>query len=603
MISTYRRIFSLLSRRDRRIFAVVIASMLAAGAAEVVGVAAIIPLLAVIADPAIVETNPVLARAYALGGFDDVRSFLGALCVGVFVALLGSVGVRIASSYATARFTRGIVVTLTQSLLEKYLRNPYEWYLARHSSDLSKTLLSETTEVVNGAIAPSMKLLSDLIVCTTMVLFLVRLEPVGALVTTALVGGGFLLFYWRLRRMLERTGEDRRVANRERYQIAQEALGGIKDVKVLDLEETYIRRFHNPSRRVARHAAKLQIVGQLPRYVLEACGFGGMLLFLFVLLTRSDGDPSAVLPILGAFALAGMRLLPNLQSLFRSSTQMRFNRSALDALFDELRETTGSRPAPAGPTPLRLASALELDAVTYAYPNAPAPSLSDVSLRIEARTTCGFVGPTGAGKTTLVDVVLGLLPPTSGRLLVDGKPIDGATVRAWQRTIGYVQQNVHLVDDTIAANIAFGLPPEKVDAEMVRRAARLASLDAFVEGLADGYATVIGDRGARISGGQRQRIGIARALYRDPDVIVFDEATSALDTVTERAVMDAIAALGGTKTILVVTHRLSTVAACDRIFVMRDGRLEAQGTYGELEARGGTFAELVAGARAPEAVA
>ena len=597
MLITYRRIFSLLSARDRRNFVVVIGMMLLAGAAEVVGVAAIIPLFAVIAQPEVVQENGVLAHLYDRGGFDDTRSFLGALCLTVFVVLLVSVVVRVATNYLTARFTRGVVLTLSQALLTKYLRNPYEWYLARHSADLSKTLLSETKEVVNGSITPAMRFISDAIVCVTMVAFLVRLEPVGALVTAGMVGGAFALIYWHLRTMLERIGEDRREANRERFQIAQEALGGIKDVKVMELEETYIRRFYGPSRRLARHMAALQLVGELPRFLLEALGFGGMLLFLFILLSTTDGDPATVLPVLGAFAMAGLRLLPTVQSLFRSSTQMRFHQSAVDALFAELHEVTGPTPDPADGTALPLRRTLALDRVTYAYPKAPSQSLRDVSLTIPARTSIGFVGPTGSGKTTLVDVVLGLLPPRSGRLLVDGVTIDRGNVRAWQRSIGYVQQHVHLVDDTVAGNIAFGLTAGDVDMAAVERAARLASLHDFVAGLPDGYATMVGEKGARLSGGQRQRIGIARALYRDPDVIVFDEATSALDTVTERAVMDAIGTLGGTKTILVVTHRLSTVEACDQVVVMRGGRIEAQGTHADLAGRGGTFGDLLTGRR------
>lgn len=601
MIHTYRRIFTLLSVRDRRAFLAVVAMMLAAGVAEVVGVASIIPLLAVIADPELVRSQGLLSSLYERGGFSDARTFLAALCLAVFCVVILSVAVRVTSNYYIARFTRGVVLTLSQSLLTKYLRNPYEWYLARHSADLAKTLLSETREVVAGSISPAMRFLSDTIVCTTMILFLVRLEPMGALVTAGLVGVSFMAIYWRLRALLGRLGEDRRQANREQFQIAQEALGGIKEVKILDLEEVYIKRFYGPSRRLARHMATLQVISELPRYILEALGFGGMLLFLLALLSTSGGDPAAVLPILGAFALAGMRILPNVQSLFRSSTQMRFHRSALEALFLELREVTGPRPAPAGTVALKVEDAIVLDHVDYRYPSAAVPSLDDVSLRIPARTSCAFVGPTGAGKTTLVDLVLGLLPPQSGRLLVDGTVVDGANVRAWQSSIGYVQQSVHLVDDTIAANIAFGIPPEKVDAEMVAQAARLASLDDFVRTLPAGYDTMVGDRGTRLSGGQRQRIGIARALYRDPDVIVFDEATSALDTVTERAVMEAIARLGGLKTLIIVSHRLSTVQGCDRIFVMRNGKLEAEGTYRELAARGGTFGELLEGAQALDA--
>ena len=596
MLETYRRIFTLLSPRDRRIFVIVILLMLAAGAAEVVGVAAIIPLLAVVAEPAAVQREGILGRAYRLGGFEDVNAFLGALCLVVFGVLLVSITVRVASTYATARFTRGVVLTLSQALLTQYLRNPYEWYLTRHTADLGKSLLSETKEVVNGSIRPAMQFISDGIVAVTLIGFLIKLEPVGALVTAGMVGAAFALIYWRLHRLLRSVGADRRRAVKERFQITQEALGGIKEVKVLGLEEAYIKRFYGPSRRLARHQATLQLVGELPRFALEALGFGGMLLFLFVLLVSNEGQLSVVLPILGAFALAGLRLLPTVQVLFRSSAQMRFHQPAIEALFDELDADTGpglgARDGPAVP----LREALRLEGLTYRYPGAEADGLRGVNLTIPARSSFGFVGPTGAGKTTLIDVILGLLPPTEGRLSVDGVEVTHENRRAWQRSIGYVQQSVHLVDDTIAANIAFGEKPSGVHREDVEHASRLANLHDFVVSLPEGYDTKIGERGVRLSGGQRQRIAIARALYRDPDVIVFDEATSALDTVTERAVMDAIASLHGEKTLIVVTHRLSTVAACDQVVVMREGRIEAVGPYAELAGRGGTFGALLASA-------
>lgn len=602
MVRTYRQILSVLSGRDRRRFAFVIALMLAAGVADVVGVAAIIPLLAVLADPGVIEGSPLLARAYALGGFTSVRGFLGTLCVAAFAVLTVAVAVRVAAKYAAARFTRGVVLTLSQSLLTKYLRNPYEWHLGRHSSDLAKSLLAEIQEVVQGSVKPAMRFVSDGVAAAAMVAFLFYLEPGGALLVGGLVAGSFALVQSRLRRLLERLGEDRRRATRERFKIIQESLTGIKDVKILDLEDTYIDRFHHPSRRIAQHQATLELVAELPRYLLELLAFGGMLIFLFVLILMSQGDLGTVLPVFGAFTLAGLRLLPAVQVLFQSSARMRFGLPALDGLLAELREATGPGLEGARGHALPLHRELALENVRYAYPGAAAPILDGVSLRIPARTSCGFVGPTGAGKTTILDVILGLLSPSDGRLTVDGIPIDRTNLRAWQGSIGYVQQSIHLIDDTIAANIAYGVPTEKIDREAARRAARQASLHDFVETLPAGYDTVVGERGARLSGGQRQRLGIARALYRDPEVIVFDEATSALDTVTERAVMEALGALGGTRTVIVVTHRLSTVAACDKIAVIVDGRVDAEGTYADLARSNATFRTLL-GDAAPSPVA
>lgn len=600
MIQTYRRILSLLSNRDGRMFIPVVILLLIAGVADVVGVAAIIPLLAVIADPAIVEQNSLLARAFAWGGFEDVRSFLGVLCLAVFGVLVLAVAVRVVARYAVARFTRGVVLTLSMQLLKKYLRNPYEWHLMQHSSALAKGLLSEVKEVVAGSITPAMRFVSDGVSAAAMVAFLFYLEPIGALIVSLLVGGTFALVHSRLRTLLHRIGEDRRVATRERFQITQESLSGIKDVKVMDLEETYIQRFRDPSRRLAQHEATLMLVSELPRYLLELLAFGGMLIFLYVLLLVTTGDLADVLPVFGAFTLAGLRLMPAVQTLFQSTAKMRFGAPALEALFADLREETGLRPARAAGRKMRLDGALVLDGISYSYPGASRPSLTDVSLTIPARSSVGFVGPTGAGKTTLLDVILGLLTPEAGGMTVDGIPIDRTNLRAWQRSVGYVPQEINLVDDTVAANIAFGVEAGSIDRDAVIRAARLASLDGFVGDLPDGYDTMVGERGTRLSGGQRQRLGIARALYRDPAVIVFDEATSALDTVTERLVMEAIGALGGTRTVIVVAHRLSTVMTCDKIVVLNGGRLEAEGPFDDVAYRSETLRALLASARTPE---
>ena len=592
MFQTYRRIFTLLSRRDQRNFVVLIGLLLVSGAAEVAGIAVVIPLIAVITDPSVVEQNPLLSWGYRAGGFETVRGFLGALCLAVFLVVVASVTVRAATSYAIARFIRTVVLNLSLALFTTYLRHPYEWFLQRHSADLAKTLLSETKEVVDGSVGPAMRLIAEAITCGAIIVFLLRLEPLGALVATVVVGSAFALLYRQLRRMLERIGEARRIANGERFQISQEALGGIKDVKMLSLEETYIRRFYDPSARQARYQAVAQIAGELPRYALEALAFGGMLIVLFVLLSTSSQGLSYVLPVFGAFALAGLRLLPTIQIMFRSATQMRFVAPALDALMGELAKRAPPAPPPTG-DPVALRREIALEGLRYSYPGAAAPSLRDVTLTIPARTSCGFVGPTGAGKTTVIDLLLGLLTPQEGRIVVDGVPIEDGNRRAWQRAIGYVQQSVHLVDDTIASNIAFGVARDRIDRAAVERAARQAALHDFIATLPDGYETRIGERGTRLSGGQRQRIGIARALYRDPDVLVLDEATSALDTVTERAVMEEVGLLGGTKTVIVITHRLSTVARCDQIVVMRDGRIEATGSYEALSDTEGTFTELL----------
>ena len=409
------------------------------------------------------------------------------------------------------------------------------------------------------------------------------------------LGGAYTAVYLGVRNYLSRMGHERLAGNRERFKTIQEVLSGIKEVKVNGLETAYLQKFRAAADRVARRKATNNIIGQLPRQVFEAVTLGGMLIVLMMMLARSQDDISKVVAIVGLYSFAGLRLLPALQIIYLSLTKITFGRAGLDALHADLTMTSAQNAAARSrdTAPLPLRERLELRDVTYAYPGSSRSALVDVTLSIPARTTVGFVGATGAGKTTIVDVILGLLGPLQGEVLVDGTPIGRDNVRAWQRTIGYVPQHIFLADDTVAANIAFGVPPHKIDMRTVKDAARYAELHAFVtEELPQGYETAIGERGVRLSGGQRQRVAIARALYHDPDVLILDEATSSLDNLTEEAVMDALHNLAHVKTILLIAHRLSTVRACDRIFLLAHGRLEAFGTFDELLTHNAGFKKL-----------
>lgn len=347
---------------------------------------------------------------------------------------------------------------------------------------------------------------------------------------------------------------------------------------------------------MARTGVSSALVGEMPSFVMQAVVFGGMLLVVLYLIVTRGGLQEA-LPVISLYAVAGYRLLPTLQSAYKNLTTLRFNLPALESLHRDVREfeqnSTAGQPMDNGTPsnePIKLANALELCDITFRYGGSDQPALRNLNLIVPACSTIALVGSTGSGKTTAVDVILGLLRPSEGRLLVDSLLITVHNMRAWQRSLGYVPQSIFLCDDSVAANIAFGISPAKVDRSAVERAGRIANLHEFVTNeLPQGYETQIGERGVRLSGGQRQRIGIARALYHDPEVIIFDEATSALDNVTEQVVMDAVYQLGSRKTIILIAHRLSTVRTCDRIFVLDHGRIVDAGTYDELLASSKTF--------------
>lgn len=583
MLNTYRKIFDLLDRRERLRFMVLMLMILCMGLLDVAGVASILPFLAVLSDPGVISENAMLSLLFDWFGRGDERRFLILLGGLVFTLVVLGLAFKALTLYALTRFSTLRNYSISSRLLRGYLAQPYAWFLQRHSADLGKTVLSEVDQVIGSSIIPAMTLLAHGTVLIALTLLLIAVDPVSTLIAVLLLGGSYVLIFRGVRRLLGRLGKRRVKANRQRYQVASEALGGIKDVKVLGLEAGYLQRFRAPAHAFARTQATGRIISQLPRYVLEAVAFGAMLGFVLMLLVQGDRRLEDLVPILGLFAFAGVRMFPAVQQVYQAVTKMRFGQPALTALHQDMVETRHARVPSQQVPPVRLLRELRLHDVHYSYPQAPRSALAGVTLPIQAHTTVGLVGTTGAGKTTVVDIVLGLLRPTQGSLLVDDVEITSDNLRGWQRSVGYVPQQIFLSDDTVAANIAFGVSPEEIDMDAVQRAARIANLHQFVlEHLPQGYETRVGERGVRLSGGQRQRIGIARALYHDPDVLVLDEATSALDTLTERAVMDAVRNLAGAKTLIMVAHRLSTVEHCDRIFLLDQGRVVGQGSYKEL---------------------
>ncbi len=602
MIDIYRKIRDLLDARERRMAMLLFGMMLIMGLLEIVSVASVMPFIAVLAKPEVVHTNPYFNKVYQYLGFENTNDFLVFLGIVLFVLLVGGLAFKALTQWATARYVQMRNYSLSSRLLRGYLNRPYSFFLNRHSADLGKTVLSEVGAVINKGLMPAMELVANAIVATLIVSLIVAVNPMVAIIALVVLGGAYAAIYFSLRNYLSRIGADRVRVNQQRFQITQEAMGGIKDVKILGLEDGYIQTYRNPASRLARISAMEKLIGEVPQFAMQAIVYGGMLILLLTLLVARDGDLGEVLPLMALYALAGSRLNPALQLLYKAFTALRFGKPALDVLHKDLVETDSIGDAPDTATddepvePIRLLREVKLDNVTYRYPQAEGPTLKELTLAIPARTTVGLVGSTGAGKTTAVDLILALLTPQHGDLRVDGVAITGDAVRAWQRNLGYVPQHIFLTDDTVAANIAFGKPPEEIDYEAVERAARIAELHDFVtQEMPKGYKTMVGERGVRLSGGQRQRIAIARALYHDPDVLILDEATSALDNLTEKAVMDAVHNLGHRKTIILIAHRLTTVQACDVIFLLERGRLKASGTFAELAERDKQFRLMAAG--------
>ena len=595
MIEVLRKLADMLEPRERRGALLLLAMMIVMALLEAGGVASVVPFFAVVSNPAVVLENNYLNLLYESLGFASVDDFLLYLGGAVFLLVVGSLVFRALTQWAMAYYVQMRGFSISSRLLSAYLARPYGYFLNQHSADLGKSVLLEAHQVVKGALMPAAQLIANSILAAFLFGVVLASGPKFALAAVGLLGGAYALIYLVVRRYLGRIGQERILSNRGRFQVAQEALGGIKDVKVLGLEGGYLRSFLRPARRYARAEAASQVVGLLPQFLLQALAFGSLILFFLFELVSQQSNLSDLLPVMVLYAFAALRLLPALQRIYLAVTQIRYARPALDALHADLMapgsslEVQHALEGRQEPVPLPLRDSLQLEGISFTYPQVEGASVRDLTVSIPARSAVAFVGPTGAGKTTVIDIILGLLEPQEGKLLVDGVRITTQNLRAWQRNIGYVPQNIFLSDDTIAANIAFGVPPIDVDPAAVERAARVASLhDFIVNETAKGYNTMVGERGVRLSGGQRQRIGIARALYRNPDVLVLDEATSALDSLTEKAVMDAMQNMSGQKTVILISHRLSIVRTCDTIHLLETGRLKASGTYeGLLESEAG----------------
>jgi ABC-type multidrug transport system fused ATPase/permease subunit len=596
MLYTVRQTLGLFERRERWQLVRVFASMVFMAIMETIGVASVMPFLTLVSRPELIHSHPRVAWIYDWLGFESDRQFLLATGAGVLVAIAVSNLLTAYLTWSTLRFIWHKSHELSERLLARYLDEPYAFYLDRNTATLSTNLLSEVEAVLTGVLVPGMLVLAKGLVVALIFGLLVVLDPVLAASAAVVLGGAYAGIHGLYRKRQAHWGKRKILANRLRFKVAGEAFGGIKEVKVLGREREFLRRFRGPSEEYARANASNAIAGQLPRFGVETVAFGGILVTMLYLLQTRQGI-TEILPMLGIFAVAGYRLMPALQQIFLGVARIRFSMAALEGLYEDLNRPRTPGPAgeatASGPVaPLPFEREIRVEGLVFSYPASPAPVLKGIDLVLGKNRTYGMVGSTGSGKTTLADLLLGLFDPDEGRITVDGVPLTAANRASWRRILGYVPQHIFLSDDTVARNIALGLPEEDVDMRAVERASRIAQLHDFVAGLPDGYETVVGERGVRLSGGQRQRIGIARALYHDPEILVMDEATSALDNVTESAVMQAIRRLAGRKTIILIAHRLTTVERCDRIFMLRNGRLLAEGSFDELLQESPEFAAL-----------
>ncbi len=542
---------------------------------DVLGVASILPFMSVITNPTLIQTNIILSSMFDLStviGVKTTEQFIVMLSVLMFLILIFSLLIKTLAVYLQSRFVQMREYSISKLLTETYLHQPYSWFLNRNSSELGTTILSETTMIVKQGIAPMFNFITQSIIAISLLIFLLLIDLKLTLTAFLVIGLSYFLIYKFFHLLLGRIGKERLQANESRFKFVSEAFSALKEIKVNRLESVFIKKFSNSSEIYAKHQATSQIISRLPRYAIEAIIFGGMLLLLSYVTFRSGNFVNAV-PIISVYAFAGYRLIPSLQQIYVASIALKFSKPSINKIYNELKNLKIHKLSE-DKNILHFNKSIVLNNVHYNYPNSSRTALSSISMNIPFRNSVGIIGPTGSGKTTIIDIILGLLEPRQGTLEIDGKVITKNNIKNWQSYIGFVPQQIYLSDDTIASNVAFGVDTQDINYQLVEEVSKIANLHEFViDELPKQYQTVVGERGIRLSGGQRQRIGIARALYHNPKVLILDEATNSLDNFTEKDVMQAINNIRKEMTLIIITHRLSTVKNCDKIFKLEKGQI------------------------------
>ena len=575
-MSLYKKFHHILIAQEIRQIPILLLLMFFGMGFEMLGIGLIIPVLALMTQDNFIEHYPALKPLFQILGEPTQLQ----LVAGGMLALLGLYLVKTAFLIFMLsrqnKFIFGLQNALSCRLFNRYLHQPWSFHLQRNSAQLILNVTTEVGMFVNTGLQSAMNLLTEGFVLVGVVVLLLTIEPIGAILVVSTLGLASWVFQRSVRASLLSLGTARQHHEGMRIQHLQQGLGGAKDVKLLGREIEFLTQYTTHSEGSAHVLRRQKTLTDLPRLWLELLAVAGLVMLVWVLLAQGT-TLNALLPTLGLFAAAAFRVIPSTNRILGALQNLRYGLPVINTLYDEIQLLDDSAlPQKSALMPFK--QDIRLEDIVYQYKNAEDEALKGITLTIPRGASIGFIGTSGAGKSTLIDVILGLLTPAHGQIKVDGIDIQ-TNLRGWQDKIGYVPQTIFLTDDSLRRNIAFGLPDELIDDEAVWRAVKAAQLDAFFSTLPEGINTQVGERGVRLSGGQRQRIGIARALYHDPSVLVLDEATSALDMETEKEVMSAINALHGNKTLLIIAHRLSTVAHCDVVYKMEQGLVVEKGRF------------------------
>lgn len=594
-----QKLLEVFSPRERKQAWIIFVFTILAGLTQSIGVLSVLPFMNVVLDYEVIFNQPILFAIYNFLGLTRAFHFLIILGGFVFLALLASNLMGALTIWAKTRFVNRQNHRMSVKLLSKYMTQPYEFFLSRNSNELSKNILAEVAMLTSGYLMSLMEIFTGGFILLFILITILVVDFTASMIALVIFGSlyGTIMLY--LRKKLRRRGELARVENEKKYRYTYEGLNSFKTTKVIHAEPYYIGEYRQASEAFARHNTFAAVASAMPRFLVEVIAVGGLMLFVMVQLALSR-ELEQLAPVVAVLGLAGYRMLPALQTVFQNLTSLQYTRPVLDRLYEDLVDVSSVSLAEMDEelnsqdlAPHPFTKSIALENARFQYRNTESDVLKGISVTIKKHQVVGFVGETGSGKTTMIDVLMGLLHLEGGHMAIDGEPLNRKQLKAWQKNIGYVPQEIFLTDDTISQNIAFGINKKDIDLTRVQEAARLASIDRFIEEeLPLKYDTIVGERGVRLSGGQRQRIGIARALYRNPQVLILDEATSALDGTTEEAVLSAIGAAAKERTVIMVAHRLNTLMDCDVIYILEKGTIVDSGTYHSLLENNETFQRM-----------
>ncbi|WP_430791422.1 ABC transporter ATP-binding protein [Virgibacillus flavescens] len=574
-----KKLLSFFNKREKKKLLILFFMMIVAAVFETIGIGLIVPLVGIVTNPIIIQEQAILTFLYKVFNFNSTKAFV-LFSVGILLAIFVIKNIYLLLfNYAQFRVILNQQVKLSRDLFKEYLVKPYSFHLQRNTADLLNNVNGEVAKLFQGIVISGFQLITEVLVTVCILVLLLITAPVATLVASILLGGSVFLFFSFLRKKISNLGVEQQIVNGTMIKWVNQGLGASKEVKVSGKENFFIKAYTGQSQIKANNSRYMKMLEQVPRLFIETLLVSIVLITMLIIVLQGTST-AQVVSTMALFAMAAFRLMPSITRIVALVTTIRYSQPALNVVYYDLflnKENTQYNSNLANMLPINkgkksFVDSLKLEHVSFRYPNQETYSIQDVSLTIPIGKSVAFIGESGAGKTTLVDIILGLFPPESGSVLIDGKNLYELK-SLWQQKIGYIPQSIFLSDDTIRSNVAFGIEREHISDFEVWRALEQAQLKEFVEALPDQLETSVGERGVRISGGQRQRIGIARALYHNPEILFMDEATSALDNETEKEIMKAIDGLKGQKTLIIIAHRLSTIENCDIVYEMSKGKL------------------------------